>query len=52
MEGGVTSENINEISDVFNIYDLNNEKIAKLYINGYQHFTTEKAPTNFILQKK
>ena len=44
-----SSPNIGDNIDVFNLYDINNLKIAKIYLHGYQNFTSKKAPKGLYL---
>lgn len=36
-------------TDIYELFDINGKKIAKIYINGYQSFTSTEAPNGFFL---
>tara|TARA_B100000530_G_scaffold216593_1_gene139032 strand:- start:432 stop:1106 length:675 start_codon:yes stop_codon:yes gene_type:complete len=48
-QGATSSPNIGENIDVFNLYDKSKSKIAKIYLHGYQKFTSKKAPKGLYL---
>ena len=43
-----SASNITGNTDVFNIYDINDCKLAKIYLNGYQAYTSSNTPKGFI----
>ena len=49
VASATSSPNIGDNIDVFNLYDINNLKIAKIYLHGYQNFTSKKAPKGLYL---
>jgi len=48
-EGGTSAPNIGENIDVYNLYDQSGYKLAKIYLHGYQSYTSSKAPKGFVL---
>ncbi len=54
-EGGgsaTSSKNIEGNIDVYNLYSLNNEKLAKIYVNCYSLKTSDKVPEGFFHRDK
>ena len=51
VSASTSSPNIGEQIDVFNLYDINEKKIGKIYLHGYQKFTSTRAPIGFYLEK-
>ena len=47
--GATSTPNIGENIDVYNIYDQSGSKLAKIYLHGYQSYTSSKAPQGFVL---
>jgi hypothetical protein len=46
---GTSAPNIGDNIDVYNLYDQSGSKLAKIYLHGYQSFTSSKAPKGFVL---
>jgi hypothetical protein len=47
--GGTSAPNIGDNIDVYNLYDQSGFKLAKIYLHGYQSYTSAKAPEGFVL---
>jgi len=47
LAGATTSSNISGNIDVYNLYSIGNEKIAKIYVNTYSLKTSNKVPKGF-----
>ena len=47
--GGTSAPNIGDNIDVYNLYDQSGFKLAKIYLHGYQSYTSSKAPEGFVL---
>jgi len=47
-EDSTNSDNIKGTIDVYNLYSIGGEKLAKIYINGYSLKTSNKMPKGFI----
>ena len=45
---GTSAPNIGDNIDVYNIYDQSGSKLAKIYLHGYQSYTSSKAPEGFV----
>ena len=47
-----SSPNINGHIDVYNLYSIGGEKLAKIYVNCYSLKTSDKVPDGFIHRDK
>jgi hypothetical protein len=44
---GTEAENIEGTIDIYNIYTIGNQKLAKIYVNSYSLKTSNKVPDGF-----
>jgi hypothetical protein len=49
IAAATSSSNIGHNIDVYNLYDQSGSKLAKIYLHGYQSYTSSKAPQGFVL---